>query len=337
MGITSEQVMALHPVPTQAPFCHAHPVPIVEPADQLIPEAHRLGDLVNGHPEHIDDVVPRLVAILTATGHPRVVQAAIEALGHAWHPSATAALLDHVSHDHHDPQVRLALAQALPGGVDAVDGLRDRVIDGLTQLTRDTEPRVRDWAAFGLSQIQAQSPPARDALAALLKDRDHDTRSEALHALAVAGDQRALPVLRRRLDDGGELSLLELEAAAALAAPELRPALQQLAEEWAGDQDEFTDLLATALARCAPGAAATAQQVEQDVLTQVRQLVGAANQVELDGSFPRTVLTITGDSSADSQGENLHLALWNKGQRPLEYPTGDVIDAVRSSFGQPEP
>ncbi|WP_380161731.1 HEAT repeat domain-containing protein [Kineococcus sp. R86509] len=314
--------------------------------DQLIPEAHRLGDLVNGHPEHIDDVVPRLVAILTATDHPQVVHAAVDALGHAWHSSAATALLHHVAPDHPDSHVRLSLAQALPGGVDdvdATDDLRDRVIDVLIHLTRDPEPPVRDWAAFGLGQLQARSLSALDALAARLADPDPDTRGEALLALAEAGDQRALPVLRRRLEDGEDLFRLELEAAAALAAPELHPALQQLGEDWAGDQDEFSDLLATALARCAPEAATTARQVEQDVLTQVHQLVGASKQVGLDGGYPRTVLIINSDSPSGSsgttgggQGEDFHLALWDESQRPGEYPTHDVINAVRGSSTQPQ-
>ncbi|MEW1956705.1 HEAT repeat domain-containing protein [Kineococcus sp. NPDC059986] len=235
-------------------------MPAAEPTDHLLERAQRLGDHVNGHPDRVAATVPRLVDVLTATGDPRVVQVAVEALGHAWHPSATTALLDHVAPDHPDPGVRLALAQALPGGVEAFGDLRDRVVDVLVPLTRDPEPRVRDWAAFGLGQLQVRSGPALDALADLLADTDDDTdddidddtRGEALLALAGAGDVRALPVLRSRLEDGDDVSRTDLEAAAALAAPELRPALQHLAEDWAGDQDEFTDLLATALARCAP-------------------------------------------------------------------------------------
>lgn len=135
----------------------------------------------------------------------------------------------------------------------------------------------------------------------------------------------------------GELSLFELEAAAALAAPDLYPALQAQTEDWAEDQDEFTDLLATALARCAPEAAATALKVEQDVLTHTRQVIGATNQVRLDGSYPRTVLTITGDGSDGSHRDDVHLPVWDEGQRPSEYPIGDVIDVVRGSVTPPQP
>lgn len=302
------------------------------PTDELVLDAERLGDLVNGHPEHVADVVPRLVTILTATDRPRVVRAVVEALGHAWHPSAASALLSHVAHDHLDPQVRLALAQALPGGIDDEGDLRDRVVVVLTQLTHDPETPVRDWAAFGLGQLQARSPAARDALAALLADPDHDTRSEALLALACAADERALPALRLRLDHHEELSLLELEAAVALAAPELHPALRQLAEDWAADQDEFTELLATALARCAPDAAATARQVEEDVLTRVRPLVGATEQVELRGDYPGTALVITGGRL----DEDLSFPLWDEGQRPGAYDARGVLNAVRGSFTPPQ-
>ncbi|GAB3466141.1 HEAT repeat domain-containing protein [Kineococcus endophyticus] len=306
-------------------------MPAAESSDLLTLEAHRLGDLVNGHPDHVAAVVPQLVDVLTATGDPRVVKAAVQALGHAWHPSAATALLDHVAHDHPDPQVRLALAQALPGCVEAPGDLHDRVVDVLTRMTHDREARVRDWAAFGLGQLHARSQPALDAAATLLSDPDRDTRSEALLTLAGAGDVRALPVLRRRLEADDELSRLDLEAAAALAAPALHAALRRLAQDWAGDQDEFTDLLTTALARCAPQAPATARHVEQDLLAQVRRLLPEPARVTLEGSYPRTVLTAAGGDL----GEGLHLALWGDGERPEDGPTLDVTAAVRDSLARP--
>lgn len=168
-----------------------------------------------------------------------------------------------------------------------------------------------------------------DALAALLDDTDEDSRGEALVALAAAGDDRALPVLQRRLEGDHDVSRLELLAAIALAAPELHDALQLLAEGWAGDEDEMTDLARTAVARTAPGAAGAAQQVEQDILEQARRLVPGTARAALTGAYPHTILVVTSDD------ERLDLPLWADGEEPDNYPTEDPLNAVRGSLTPP--
>lgn len=290
-------------------------------------EAQRLGDLVNGHPEHVDDAVPQLLAILIATEDPATTEAAIVALGHACHATASAAILDNVPVDHPDAGVRLAMAQAFPGGVDEPGDLFDRVVHTLTRLTQDEEPRVRDWAAFGLGQLEAHTREVLDALASLLDDTDDDARCEALVALAAAGDDRVLPVLQRRLDGDDGVFQLELVAAIALSAPELHDALQRLVEGWADDEDELTDLARTAVARTSPGAARAAQQVEQDIVQQVRRLVPTASAV-LTGTYPRTVLVIA------DEDEGVDLPLWADGERPDDYPIDDVLNGVGGSLTQ---
>lgn len=65
------------------------------------------------------------------------------------------------------------------------------MIEALITLTSDENSDVRDWACFGLGQMDAASPGARDALAARLTDPDDDTRCEAVLALAKTGDSRA--------------------------------------------------------------------------------------------------------------------------------------------------
>ena len=303
-------------------------MPTADRNEHRLQEARRLGDLINGHPEQVDVALPQLLAILDATEDPAVTQAVIDALGHAWHPTASAAVLDNVPVDHPDAGIRLAMAQALPGGVDEPGDLFDRVVDALTRLTQDKDPRVRDWAATGLGQLEARTPEVLDALAALLDDTDDDARCEALVALAAAGDERALPALHRRLDGDDGVFRLELVAAIALAAPELHAPLQRLVEGWDEDEDELTDLAHAAVARTAPSAALAAQQVEQNVLEQVSRLVPAA-RAALTGAYPRTVLVIT------DEDEGLELPLWADGERPDDYPTDEVLNAVGGSPTQP--
>jgi len=52
---------------------------------------------------------------------------------------------------------------------------------------------VRDWATFALGMLASEdSEQLRDALAARLGDPDPETRLEAVHGLALRGDQRAV-------------------------------------------------------------------------------------------------------------------------------------------------
>ena len=122
------------------------------------------------------------------------------ALGQAWDQQAAQLILDHVRIDHPNTDVRLAVAQSLPCGVGDDDSpLRDAVIEALITLTGDEESEVRNFACFGLGQVDAASPAAKDALAARLGDSDDDTHCETLFALAKTGDSRAVASLKLRL------------------------------------------------------------------------------------------------------------------------------------------
>ena len=200
--------------------------------------------------------VRRLEAILAASkGDPLVIERAIYALGHAWAAAAAVVLLAQVPVTDPHPDVRLAFARALPGGVAEEDELRDRAIHALVVLSRADDPEVRDWAVFGLGQIDADTPGVRDALAARLDDSDDDARCEALVALARTGDPRALEALLDRLEDTATtVWMLELEAASALAHPTLHAPLVALAGGWGDVEDEFAVAVRLAIARCHPGA-----------------------------------------------------------------------------------
>jgi HEAT repeat protein len=213
--------------------------------------ADRLGEAVNGHPELVASVVPQLEGILRAPEDVTALVAAIDAAGHAWDPRAVVLLLDLVDPAHPDGQLRLSLAQALQCGSDD-EPVRDRVIDVLIPLTRDELGDVRDWACFGLGQLEADSLEARDALAARLDDEHVDARQEALFALATLRDQRARAACARELADPDAIGLLVLRAAAALAEPSLLPLLNDLADEWAADDDCHTQALALAVEACSP-------------------------------------------------------------------------------------
>lgn len=298
----------------------------VRSVDELVKQARELGELVNGRPENVEQVVPQLDTILTESGDVRVVVEAVTALGCAMHPHAAEVMLGRVDVDHPDVAVRLALARALPCGVDAGTKSWDRVVSALIKLSGDGEAQVRDWACLGLYLSEASSMPARDALALRLSDPDDDTRCEALRALAATGDDRARTALEERLaEDDGAIYELELETAAALADPKLYPLLLRIDEGWRGDDDEMTRALAHALGRCHPDASMLAAEVEGALVGRVNALLAAPGSSQdltvcVAGSYPWTRLIVSRPEA--SHGDGFDFDIWQGFEciEPTGYP-----------------
>jgi HEAT repeat protein len=104
----------------------------------------------------------------------------------------------------------------------------------LIRLSADSEPKVRDWATFGLArQTEQDFPQLRAALADRLADDDPDTLAEAIHGLAVRGDEQAVQPLvsalrsPQRFSDPNVLTEALYALAVATADPRLHPYLAQ--------------------------------------------------------------------------------------------------------------
>ena len=257
--------------------------------------ARELDEAVNGFPENVPNALPQLADILAIETNAKVIREVVVALGHADDAKAVQLILDQVRLDHPDAGVRLALAQALPCGVERDTPCRGPVIEALITLTRDRSWKVRDWACFGLALMNADSAEALDALAARLTDLQGEIRHEALWGLALAGDSRALPEMLQRLAtyfDGAILHRQDLNAAAEIADPTLHPLLVELGQEWEGDDDEFTPLLALATFRGRPDAKAQALIVERELVARVNALLAPQGlTAKTVGDYPRTELT----------------------------------------------
>jgi HEAT repeat protein len=214
--------------------------------DDLIERADALRARVNGHPENCGEVVPQLTAMLSQTDDPDVLIALAAALGAAWNDEASLALLPYVAH--HDGRVRLAVTQALPGGVEDADA-KALVANALIRLAEDDLSDVRDWAAFGLGSIlDVDTPEVREVLRARLFDSDIGTRLEALVGLAERRDPGVLLLIRDELR-AETVERLVVDAARAFADPSLVPALHDLEGRWSED----SALLERALRACESG------------------------------------------------------------------------------------
>jgi HEAT repeat protein len=232
----------------------------------LIERAELLGTSVNGHPENTAEAVPELVAMLRANEDPEVLAAVVQALGHAWTEEANLAALALVDHPH--DEVRLAVARAIPGGLETRDAI-EQVAATLITLSADRVDEVRDWATFGLgTQLSIDGADVRAALWARIDDPDGDTRDEALVGLARRRDHRIFETLLRRLGDPS-VGRLAFEAAEFLADPRLLPDLRAWADHLPDDDD-----IKVALAACDP-------QQQEDRLAEHRELMQAI-QARLD-------------------------------------------------------
>jgi HEAT repeat protein len=146
---------------------------------------------------------------------PGVVEAIACAFGMLGEPHGQAWLLQ--QSEHPDARVREGVAFAL-GGRAADGSLRT-----LISLSKDRDTDVRDWATFALGTLAEQdTPELREALAARVDDADPDTRLEAIHGLALRGDDRvrdaALDVLAAADGEGDVYTRHLLHETAAVLA-----------------------------------------------------------------------------------------------------------------------
>ncbi|MFJ6353696.1 ankyrin repeat domain-containing protein [Streptomyces sp. NPDC054835] len=119
------------------------------------------------------------------------------ALGQCADAGAVPGLLGLAGHP--DGEVRRQTAAALTGLVPAGHA---EAVGVLVGLSRDHEPRVRDWATLALAELPDDTPAVREALAARLADPDPETAAEAARGLAIRQDPRAIEALARVLADG---------------------------------------------------------------------------------------------------------------------------------------
>lgn len=204
----------------------------------------------------LQECLDAVLALLQHEADSDVISAGLSALGNlrsrdfSVNVAVVESALRHLAHPNAD--VRYAVVHALAAN------LREDSIDALIQLTTDVDTEVRDWATFTLgTQLPvvipvvfplAQEPPqVQEALFKRLNDSDAMVCCEAIMGLATRGDRRVIPTLIEQFR-GEEVFMLAVEAAELIRAPELYPALCELAKWW--DVDD--ELLERAIAACSP-------------------------------------------------------------------------------------
>lgn len=122
-----------------------------------------------------------------------ILCAAIYGLAHL-HAGNIGRLVGKYS-NHKNSEIRFAVAFALGGDQS------NTAIHKLIELTRDKAPDIRDWATFGLGNIgEKDNPMIREALFQRVKDRDKDTRYEAMIGLAKRKDLRVIEIIQNEIE-----------------------------------------------------------------------------------------------------------------------------------------
>lgn len=181
-----------------------------------------------------------LLAMLASEEDPEVLEAVLTALSYLHDPKSIPEVARFVKHE--DPEVRHTAVLALMGHDDQT------AIDLLIGLSVDEDPEVRDWATFALgTQLDADTPEIRAALAERLQDPDEVIRGEALVGLARRRDDRVVPALKQELR-AETVEELVVGAAELTGSPELHALLVALSDRWDGDPE----ILELAITACDP-------------------------------------------------------------------------------------
>ena len=98
----------------------------------------------------------------------------------------------------------------------------------MIELTSDSDDDVRDWATFGLGDLnERNNPQIRDALWKRVKDSHMDTSHGAILGLAKRRDDRVRPILIEQLEKDDPWSTI-FEAAAEFGDPGFLPRLRAI-------------------------------------------------------------------------------------------------------------
>jgi HEAT repeat protein len=202
--------------------------------------AHVLATFVDGNDNRnqVKEAVAILARMLEQGGNLHLEWSIVDALRLAGGESTLEPLL--TLSQSHSANIRKTVAMGLHGAM--VNESIPAGVQALIRLTGDVDASVRDWATFGLAELEENSPEIRAALWARVEDPDYDTRCEALVGLASRHDLAVTSKLAAELGSG-HVGKLVVEAAKDLAQPALLKPLQALQAWWDVDHKLLEEAL----------------------------------------------------------------------------------------------
>jgi HEAT repeat protein len=205
-----------------------------------------LRDVAAARPAFVEESMQMLLALAATEQNTDVLAEVARAFGFRGDPRAVEPLLGWRGHP--AQLMRLCVACSLPRC-----GTRDnepRVVGALIELTDDYDGEVRDYALFGLRELEVDSALVREAMLRRVRDPDVSAAGEALVGLARPGDERAIAPLIGYIADPDSHGAVAygFDAATALADPRLLPTLRAL-EQRVGDRPD----LRQAITACTEG------------------------------------------------------------------------------------
>jgi HEAT repeat protein len=213
---------------------------------RVLGELRDLADPAAALPAFVDESMEVLLALAATEPDSEVLIEVARAFGYRHDARAVGPLLGWRSHE--ESSIRFFVACSLPRC-----STRDNkalVVNALIELAGDEDGAVRDYALFGLREVEVDTAEVRDAMLRRVRDPDDSAAGEALVGLARLGDERAVVPLIERLShpDSHRVIAYSLDAATALADPRLLPMLRAV-EQRLGERHD----LSQAIEACAEG------------------------------------------------------------------------------------
>ncbi|GIH04014.1 hypothetical protein Rhe02_20810 [Rhizocola hellebori] len=202
----------------------------------VLGELRDFADVASAGPAFVEESMQMLLALAATEPNTDVLVEVARAFGFRMDPRAVEPLL--AWRGHVEPSMRLFVACSLRSC--RTPDNEARVVDALIELTGDTDGEVRDFALFGLRELEVDSAQVREAMLLRVRDPDVSAAGEALVGLAMLGDERAIAPLIEYLEDPDPHGAIAygLDAATALADPRLLPTLRAL-EQRLGDRSDL--------------------------------------------------------------------------------------------------
>ncbi len=180
----------------------------------------QLGTEPSGKRPFQNETLQIFFEILETTEDSKVIMSVLKAIGHNNYETLNDSQIAFLTNfkTHTDSDVRYSLVYSL------LFIENKKAIETLIYLADDKMSWIRDWATFGIGNIERNNKTIREALWKRVNDKHQDTKLEAIAGLAKRKDIRVKEIIKRELLDG-EYGILLFEAIEELNDKDFLPLL----------------------------------------------------------------------------------------------------------------